>query len=142
MLVKVLILLVLSCAAYKDYKERIIPDMVHIALILIGSIRLFTEISIGTKFTAILCDFGLGMIVPFFLFISLALMSENSIGGGDIKLFSVLGFATGILNILPIILLSCIIGLIYGKVKKENYIPMAVFVFSGTALYYALSILF
>ena len=75
----------LSYAGIYDYRKRIIPDKVHIIIIL----------------SALLSDFNLGRsLLGFFLllipFLVPVFLDEKSIGGGDIKLVGSIGFFLGL----------------------------------------------
>src|SRR5690606_17316818 len=69
------------------------------------------------------------------LFLLIAIVSRGGMGGGDIKLISVLGFMLGIKKILLNILLSFIIGatvsillLLLKKKGKKDAIPFGPFI--------------
>ena len=80
----VVFIMLLTYAAMIDLKTRTIPDHIHVLIILIGLIGL-------EPISAVL---GL-MLVPLPYFI-MALLKENSIGGGDIKLMGACGFYLGL----------------------------------------------
>ena len=48
---------------------------------------------------------------------------KDGLGGGDIKLFFMVGLFTGPLTGLFNLILSCIIGLIFALLRKEHRIP-------------------
>lgn len=67
-------------ASYFDIRTRIIPDWIHVLFLLIGLL----------DFEAISSICGLLLLpLPFLI---MALVQEGSIGGGDIKLVSAIGF--------------------------------------------------
>lgn len=50
-------------------------------------------------------------------------LKKESLGGGDIKLFFMTGLYLGLLNEFLALMISCIIGLIFVAVRKEDKIP-------------------
>ncbi len=89
MVKNVLFVLVLVYASYCDIKTRIIPDKVHIMIILLGLINIDWIPSI------------LGLLLVPLPFLVVALIKNGSMGGGDIKLVGAcsfyLGFTGGII---------------------------------------------
>ncbi|WP_180321051.1 prepilin peptidase [Peribacillus kribbensis] len=80
---------------------------------------------------------GLGIM----LFISVA--SKGGMGGGDVKLFGLLGFVMGIKLVLLSMFLSTLFGTVIGlllmaagRVKKGKPIPFGPFIFLGTLTAY------
>ncbi|MDO0824068.1 prepilin peptidase [Desulfosporosinus nitroreducens] len=76
---------VLLVAAIHDAKTRIIPDTIHILLILIS-----------------LIGFDWNSLLGFFLvpipFLSVALKESESLGGGDVKLMAGIGCVLGVME--------------------------------------------
>lgn len=93
-----LFVLVLIYASYCDIKTRIIPDKVHVMILLLGLIQVNWFDSI------------LGLLLVPLPFLVVALLKEGSMGGGDIKLVGAcsffLGFSNGLVG-------SCV-GLAFG----------------------------
>ncbi|MCT4621529.1 MAG: prepilin peptidase [Marinisporobacter sp.] len=89
-----------------DYKIQIIPDGCNL-FGLIGS-GIFVVLS-GFDYSSWI-DAGLGLFVGGGIFLFIAIATNGAMGGGDIKLMGVLGFAFGWKYILLISLLSFIIG--------------------------------
>ena len=75
----VLFAAILIVAGYVDFKTKTIPDWVHILIMIVALIEIELIDSL----------FGL-VVVPLPYFI-MALLKENSIGGGDIKLMGACG---------------------------------------------------
>lgn len=85
----------------------------------------------------------LGAAVGFFLLLLIAVISKGGMGGGDIKLFALLGFVLGIKMVLLSFFLATlfgalfgIIGLLIGKLKRKNPIPFGPFIAVGTLAAY------
>ncbi|WP_078379522.1 prepilin peptidase [Sutcliffiella halmapala] len=77
-----------------------------------------------------LFDHGLGLIVGFAIPFLVAFVSKGGMGGGDIKLFAVLGFVLGWELVVLTFFLSSLIGMIialigmfFGKIKKGVPFP-------------------
>ncbi|WP_207753442.1 prepilin peptidase [Sporosalibacterium faouarense] len=126
-------IMLLTYAAMIDLKTRTIPDHIPVLIILIGLIDI-------EPISAVL---GL-MLVPLPYFI-MALLKENSIGGGDIKLMGACGFCLGLeagymASILGL-MLAIIIHFAYsviGNKKVIKNIPLAPYLGAGCLIAYFL----
>ncbi|MGP7816823.1 prepilin peptidase [Niallia sp. 01092] len=88
-------------------------------------------------------DSLLGAAVGFTLLLLIAIVSKGGMGGGDIKLFAVIGFAVGTKLVLTAFFLSTLfgaigglIGMLFGKVNKRKPIPFGPFIVIGTLVSY------
>jgi len=88
-------------------------------------------------------DMFIGSAVGFVLLLVIALISKGGMGGGDIKLYAVLGIVLGWKLVLLSFFLATItgtviglIGLIIGKVKKGKPMPFGPAIVIGTLLAY------
>ncbi|MCA1031926.1 prepilin peptidase [Bacillus timonensis] len=88
-------------------------------------------------------DILLGGIVGFCLLLLIAIISKGGMGGGDIKLYGVLGFALGWKIVLLSFFFSTIfgtifgiIGMIIGKVERGKPMPFGPAIVCGTLLAY------
>lgn len=112
----------LLCASYFDLKSRIIPDWIHMALIIIGLINFD-----GTKSV-------LGLLISPLPLLIMAVINTGSIGGGDIKLIGSSGFVMGCGKIMTASMISIVIAvcfymlyyLSYKRVKNKAF-PFAPF---------------
>ncbi|EQB86604.1 leader peptidase (prepilin peptidase)/N-methyltransferase [Clostridium punense] len=104
--------LILIYASYKDSKEKIIPDKIHLMIIAISLIKV--------NFMIAIMGF---IIVPLPFFIT-ALLKGDGIGGGDIKFMASSGFLLGVKGgfIASIIglTLAVAINFIYYKIKNKD----------------------
>lgn len=104
--------LILIYASYKDTKEKIIPDKVHLMIIVISLI----------KINLIVAIIGF-IIVPLPFFIT-TLLKGDGIGGGDIKFMAASGFLLGVKGgfIASIIglTLAVVTNVIYYKIKNKD----------------------
>jgi leader peptidase (prepilin peptidase) / N-methyltransferase len=84
-----------------------------------------------------------GAAVGFFLLLLIAVVSKGGMGGGDIKLFAVVGFVLGVKMLLLSFFLSTlfgaffgVIGLLLGAMKRKQTIPFGPFIALGTLVAY------
>ncbi|QRN85635.1 prepilin peptidase [Clostridia bacterium] len=124
-------IMLLIYAAMIDLKTRTIPDHIPMLIILIGLIDM-------EPVSAVL---GLILVpMPYFI---MALLKENSIGGGDIKLMGACGFYLGIqagyvASILGL-MLAIIIHFAYsviGNKKVTRNIPLGPYLGAGCIIAY------
>lgn len=87
----------------------------------------------------------IGGFVGFFLLLFIAVISRGGMGGGDVKLFGMLGVILGPQLVLIAFLLSCLIGTIAGyvgiasgKIKKKQPIPFGPSIAAGSLISYFL----
>lgn len=83
----------------------------------------------------------LGCMVSFLLLAFIAVLSDGGIGGGDIKLVTVLAIVLGTAGILGTLLISCFVALAHIAIrekitkKKQESIAFAPYLFTGVLLY-------
>ena len=115
-----------------DLKHQILPDSINIYLGI-----LFFIISFVTKpWTHWLVGFGVGLGFPLLVsWLFYLVKGQIGLGGGDIKLYAVLGLYLGPIAIIQNIFMSCFLGAIVGLIligtkviKKENPIPFGPFI--------------
>jgi leader peptidase (prepilin peptidase)/N-methyltransferase len=132
-LISLLVIITVSDLAY-----QLIPDRILLFFgILLVILRFFIPPS-GAWWELLL-----GAIVGFALLLSIAIVSKGGMGGGDIKLFAVLGFILGWKGILLAFFLSTIygtimglIGMIAGKVQRGKPMPFGPAIALGTLTVY------
>ncbi|KAB7667341.1 prepilin peptidase [Bacillus sp. B1-b2] len=120
-----------------DLKYMIIPDKV---------LLFFSVLFIIERFLIPLnpwWDSLLGAAVGFTLLLVIAIVSKGGMGGGDIKLFAVIGFVLGTKLLLVAFFLSTLLGtlggiagILTGKVKKAKPIPFGPYIALGTLIAY------
>jgi leader peptidase (prepilin peptidase)/N-methyltransferase len=88
-------------------------------------------------------DSLVGAAVGFILLLLIAFVSKGGMGGGDIKLFCLIGFVLGLKLLLLSFFLSTLYGAIFGilamlfrLVKKRQPIPFGPFIVAGTLTSY------
>ncbi len=129
MLLELLVFFILLRSAYTDYKIREIEDKIHILLLLIFLLQIIFGVD-SIIFNASLSERMSGVILPLVMLI-FAVKKEGSIGGGDIKLLFCLGVLVGYSFITIILVVTLPFILVWSKIKNENKIPVATFVFVG-----------
>jgi leader peptidase (prepilin peptidase)/N-methyltransferase len=133
----ILFIILLTLAAFcavmmgiYDLRARIIPDVYLFPFMLIGLITVayfpwFFEITESVIAAAIGYGLGLGMGILF------KKKSPDAIGLGDVKLLGAGGVWLGVMGLAIALIVSCILGGIWGLCKKQKFIPFAPFFFAG-----------
>jgi leader peptidase (prepilin peptidase)/N-methyltransferase len=124
----------LIIVAFIDMKLQIIPDII-VLIIFIGAVAHEIWKLIKYKSFVDILDNILGLFTAGILFILVFVFSKGGIGGGDVKLISVLGFILGIPKIFLCIFLSFLLGAIvsifllaFGIKEKKDSIPFGPFI--------------
>lgn len=120
-----------------DITYMIIPDKVLLLFALIFFIeRIFFPLQPWW-------DALLGAVVGFTLLLMIAIVSKGGMGGGDIKLFALLGFVLGTKEMLLTFMLATflgafvgVIGMLVGKFAKRKPIPFGPFIAVATVIVY------
>jgi leader peptidase (prepilin peptidase) / N-methyltransferase len=95
-------------------------------------------------------DSLLGAVTGFVLLLIIALVSKGGMGGGDVKLYALLGFVLGFKLVLLSFFLSTLFGAVIGGfamlfkiVKRKQPIPFGPFIAAGTltAYYWGLDLI-
>ena len=131
------------CAALisiADFRRRIIPDAYLFPLILIGLLLIaffswpttLTDAAIGATF-GYLTSALIGFIFDWHI------RKKNPdiiapIGLGDIKLISVGGLWLGANGLGIALVIACISGIVWARIKHQRYIPFGPFFITGTIL--------
>lgn len=127
----------LIAAALGDWLYRIIPNrLVYFGVIVGVSLRIFIHpLPLWNYAAALLIGFGLLYAVAV---AGERLLRKESMGGGDIKLFAMLGLYLGIGNVLLALFLASLFGLLAGivaiRVRRDpadRYIPFGPFIALG-----------
>ncbi|MGV3488202.1 MAG: prepilin peptidase [Tuberibacillus sp.] len=115
-----------------DIRYKLIPDKT-----LLFFTALFIALQIFSPYQSWLNGF-LGASFVFIVLLAIAAASGGKMGGGDIKLFGVLGFVLGTKGVMLALSLSCIygslfgtLGLIFGKLKWGRPLPFAPYIALG-----------
>jgi prepilin signal peptidase PulO-like enzyme (type II secretory pathway) len=128
---------VLVLAVLTDIREKLILDKIILpSLIILVIIRLF----IGEHS---FWYYSIGGVVGFLLLLLIAILSKGGMGGGDIKLYAVIGIVLGpwltLMSLVFASLFGAIMGLLLiaiGKATRKQAIPFAPFIWIGSLLSY------
>lgn len=120
-----------------DLKYMIIPDKVLLFFSIVFIIERFF-FPLHPWWSSLL-----GAAVGFTLLLVIAIVSKGGMGGGDIKLFAVIGLVLGAKLVLVSFFLSTflgtiggIVGMAIGKSKKKQPIPFGPYIALGTLITY------
>lgn len=98
---------------HTDLKERIIPNRINLfGLITIIPIRLFMSNPLP------LWDYAVASLLVGCLLYTLAAISKGGIGGGDIKLFALIGLFIGLKATLLTLFAASLIGYLFGMLGR------------------------
>ena len=104
--------LLLICTVSDISSRKILNKVTYPAFILFLSLRLLVSQLNPWWFTFV--GAGIGFILLLLLgLLSYALLNQKGMGGGDIKLFTVIGVVIGPLPLLAVLVLSSVLSLIY-----------------------------
>ena len=113
---------ILAYGGYIDYKRREIPNSVPIVLMLTGLI--------SAPHLILFRLVGLAMIAS--SFILAAKLTSRETPGGDFKLLSALAFSAGVPTVLIVLMLSGLIAVTVGLIRKKDavkrHIPLCSYV--------------
>ncbi len=124
--------------AIADWRRRIIPDAYLWPLMLIGLIfAAWSPIGTTNPRMAVLgaaFGYALASVIGFVFDWRIRKKNPNAdtpIGMGDIKLIAVGGIWLGVTGLAIALVISCILGLIWGRWRGQKYIPFAPFFVIG-----------
>ncbi|MCK0473540.1 A24 family peptidase [Halalkalibacter sp. APA_J-10(15)] len=136
--VALLFISLLMIVVVSDISYMIIPDHVLLFFFPLFIILRYTIAPLTSGWSPLL-----GGIIGFLLLWIIAIASRGGMGGGDVKLFGVIGMVLGWQQVLVAFFFSCligaiigIIGMLVGKVKKGQPFPFGPFIVIGTILAY------
>ncbi len=130
------ILLELSIA---DIKYRIVPDQL-LVLLAVSSVGLI-QYHAGWQDMLSGAALGIGIMGATAL-LGRALYRRDAVGGGDIRLFAVLGLLLGTKGVLAVFMISALISgahmtvmLAAGKIRRKDAVPMVPYIAAAAAIY-------
>ena len=137
LIVSVTLISLLVIVFVADYHYMLIPNKILLFFMPILFIeRLFIS---EESYVSMFLGLTIGFLIPYFI----AVISKGGMGGGDIKLFAVLGFVLGWKQLLLAFFLSTLYGAIIGgfllatkKKSRKEPIPFGPFIVLGTLTVY------
>ena len=119
--------LTLIYAGYIDYRKRIIPDKVHVIIILL---------SLMANFNPFRSIIGLLLLpIPFIIPI---FFNEDSVGGGDIKIVGAIGFFLGLERGMIAVIIGLAIAVIFSlfilKKDRKDSFPFGPYIAIGSII--------
>lgn len=125
-----------------DIKKKIIPNFVLLVLFIPIIIIDLLQIFIYGGGIDLAIAYGIGAGLSFIIFFICMLITRGGIGAGDVKLFVLIGLASG-LGVTHIIFYSLCCSFIYSitllimrKVKMKDFIPMVPFIYLGVLIFF------
>jgi prepilin signal peptidase PulO-like enzyme (type II secretory pathway) len=118
--------------AWSDIKSRTIPDAWLWPLLLCG-------LGIGTdqeKIAAAMIGYFLGFVLM------ILTIKREALGYGDVKLMSVAGLWLGITGLSVSVVTACALGIAWGLIKRQKFVPFAPFLMIGAMGYYLTALCF
>ena len=109
----------LNSAALSDLDTTEIPDIIHIAAA--GVFLVFLPLEgdmLRTLIRGLLGALSVGGAMFFISWFAERMTEREAIGGGDIKLFAVLGLHFGIIGGIFAVIASCVVGLVVCALKR------------------------
>lgn len=129
---------VFICHFFIDIEHHILPDKLNIYLLFITLPYVFINFPLGRWLLGGLVGFG-GPFVVTYLFYKLR--GQIGLGGGDIKLFGILGLLLGPVDILKTVFFSCLLGSIIGvaliaskQMKKDSPLAFGPYILIAASL--------
>ena len=128
--------------AWNDLKNRRIPNRMLTVLFVCRSCILFQECIIDMENAVMLLISSMaGLLLGGSLFLCCYCFSKGGMGGGDVKMFAVIGFCLGSQEMFRVLCITvglaavyCISGILLRKMTTAQTIPLAPFVFGGVLI--------
>jgi leader peptidase (prepilin peptidase)/N-methyltransferase len=109
----------LFCLSLVDLENYTIPDGCLVISALAWAVSApFVGMSWGTIGVHVLSGLGFGGVILLLSLAMDALLHKDSMGGGDIKLFAVMGLYLGPVASLFAVMLSCVFGLLFALLRR------------------------
>ena len=120
-----------------DLYYRIVPDIILIVFLpIIVTLRILSPVIHWT-------DGLIGAVIAFLFMLLMSLygkkrFKQEALGGGDIKLYFIIGLVLGYETIFLSVLFSGLLGILYYVLirPKDRYLPFVPFIFAGSLLAY------
>lgn len=129
-----------------DFHEKIIPNKIIVAMLMLRAIFLVYEILLDVQYWKLIVSYPLfGAMIGGGIMLIATLISRNGVGMGDIKMYIVIGSFVGSTEIFTSMFLTFLVSaigvlilLICRKLNVKDAVPMAPFAFVGITLEFVL----
>ena len=108
---------VLCVLSQVDLHTFVLPDKLVLAVALSAGFRVPAE-GLGALADGLVGALAIGAPLVLFVLVADMVVGQETMGGGDIKLFAALGFHFGAMQMLLLLMLSCIIGIIFAITQQ------------------------
>lgn len=122
-----ILLLTLGYGAWMDWKKRIIPNRIHLVLLLIGIVQSAYVAHTNAYYIPAGSRIA-GLLVSIVILFVICLL-DGQMGGGDYKLTASLGFCLGLPLLCAVLAISCVTSGITCLLTHKKSVPLAVHVF-------------
>jgi len=102
-----------------DYRTMLLPDIITIPL-LIGGFGFSVFCGVWVLSAESVIGAVVGYLLPIVAGLLLVRKHPDAIGGGDIKLLAAIGAWVGVLNVIYVILLSCLIFAVFALLSRKK----------------------
>jgi leader peptidase (prepilin peptidase)/N-methyltransferase len=119
-----------------DLYYKIVPDKILLIFLpVIFTLRMFSEMIWWHSLLGGVVGFGFMYLVSLYGKIR---FKKEALGGGDIKLYFLIGLFLGINTVIISIMFAAILGIIYSIIfrKRKGYLPFVPFIFGGSLIAY------
>lgn len=121
-----------------DIYYKIVPDIILLVFLpVIFTLRMFSDVIIWyDAIIAAVIGFGFMYLISLY---GKKRFKQEALGGGDIKLYFIIGLVLGTNTVFLSVLFASLLGLAYAPIlKKRNdkYLPFVPFIFAGSLLAY------
>lgn len=140
-LLQIVFITFMVLATTTDLKETMVPDrFIVIGSVLVLSLRLIAKLSF--------VDYLISGAISFAILFIILILSKGRMGGADVKLYGLIGFAIGLQDAVGSLFYASIIALLYhipilvknkGKIERDKEIPFVPFITMGVLCTYFLS---
>lgn len=126
-----------------DIKKRIIPNLLCLIMLVVVVIINGYQIMDNLEAMKIyLISYLAGGVIAFIIFFLAKFISRNGVGGGDIKMMTIIGFCVGnsifdvIFYIVFVSFVYSVFMLLFRKAKLHDSMAMAPFIYIGFLIYF------
>lgn len=126
-------------AAYRDYKEHIVPNRMVLAMLFAWVLIVIPQLLLRTeKVTGVVLSCLFGFVLSGALLLLIYVLSRRGLGGGDVKFMTVSGLYLGARGAMSALLygsiLAALVGMLLVALKRINLkgsIPLVPFLYFG-----------